>query len=273
MRAARRHRRMAMLRLTTAAVLLALIVAGCTTGANPSPSDRPDPGTIDGRAFLSSDITQDGEPFPLVDGTQVRLAFGDGQITANAGCNTIGGTYRVENGRLLFEGGSMTEMGCDPSLHDQDEWVSEFLGSNPELDLAGDDLTLTSGGVVMTLADREVADPDLPLTGTTWTVTSIFTGDAVSSIPEGATATFAFADDGTVSVHTGCNTGGGRYELSGSTLRFVDVAVTEMACDGPGRDLEAIVLPLIGAGEIQIAIDAGSLTMMADDAGLGLTGS
>ena len=273
MRAVRRHRRMALLRLLTAGVLFVLVMAGCITGSSASPSDSADPGTIDGRTFLSSDVTQDGEPRALVGGTQVRLSFADGQITVNAGCNTIGGTYRVEDGRLLFEGGGMTEMGCDPALHDQDEWVGEFLGSDPELGLDGDDLTLTSGGIVMTLVDREVADPDLPLTGTTWTVTSIFTGDAVSSIPEGAIATFAFAGDGTVSVNTGCNSGSGRYELDGSTLRFIDVAVTEMACDGPGGALESFVLPIIGADGLEIAIEAGSLTMMAGDEGLGLTGS
>jgi heat shock protein HslJ len=139
--------------------------------------------------------------------------------------------------------------------------------------LDGDEFTLTSGGVVMTLLDREVADPDLPLVGTTWTVTSIFTGDAVSTIPDGATATFEFGDDGTVAVNTGCNTGSGRYELSGSTLRFIDVAVTEMACEGAGGQLEAVVLPLLGADEITVTIEAGSLTLMAGDAGLGLTGS
>jgi len=262
---------MAMLRYPTAAVLLALVVTGCSTGADPSPSDGDDPGTIDGRTFLSSDLTQDGEPRPLVAGTQVRLAFADGQVTVNAGCNTIGGTYRVEDGQLLFEGGSMTEMGCDPALHDQDEWVGEFLGSDPELGLNGADLTLSAGGVVMTLVDREVADPDRPLTGTTWTVTSLITGDAVSTVPDGAVATLEFADDGTVLVHTGCNSGSGRFEVSGSTLRFVDVAVTEMACDGPGGELEAIVLPMLGAGEIEFAIEAGALTLMAGDGGLGLT--
>jgi heat shock protein HslJ len=262
---------MAMLRSLTATALLVLVVAGCSSAASPSASDGAGPGTVDGRTFLSSDLTQDGEPRPLVDGTQLRLAFADGQVTVNAGCNTIGGTYRVEDGRLLFEGGSMTEMGCDPALHDQDEWVGEFLGSDPELDLDGADLTLTSAGVVMTLVDREVADPDRPLTGTTWTVTSIITGDAVSTVPDGATATFEFADDGTVSVHTGCNSGSGRFEVSGSTLRFIDVAVTEMACDGPGGALEAIVLPLLGADEIEFAIDAGSLTLIAGNGGLGLT--
>jgi heat shock protein HslJ len=254
-------------------VVLALVLAGCaSTGPGASPSGG-DPSAIDGRTFLSTGVTQDGEDRPLVDGTRVRLAFADGQVSASAGCNTIGGTYRIENGHLLFEGGGMTEMGCDPDRHAQDDWLSEFLGSDPEIVLDGDELTLSSGGVVMTLLDREVAEPDLPLIGTTWTVTSIITGEAVSTVPDGATATFEFAADGTVSVHTGCNTGSGRYELSGTTLRFIDVAVTEMACDGAAGQLESFVLPVLGADEIEIAIDAGSLTMMAGNGGLGLTGS
>jgi heat shock protein HslJ len=247
-------------------VLVAVALAACTA---PGPAGGAD---VDGRTFLSSSITDGGEDRPLVDGTQVRLAFADGYVSANAGCNIIGGTYRIEGGRLQWDGGSMTEMGCDDERHAQDDWVAEFLGSDPEVTLDGDELTLTSGGVVMTLVDREVADPDLPLTGTTWTVTSIITGDAVSTVPDGAIATFEFADDGTVAVNTGCNTGNGRYELSG-TLRFIDVAVTEMACEGVGGQLESMVLPLLGAEQINVSIEAGSLTLQAGDVGLGLTGS
>ena len=250
----------------------AVAVAGCSTiGAGPS--DTADPGSVDGRTFLSTDITQDRADRPLVDGTQVRLAFSDGQLTASAGCNTIGGTYSIDGDQLIFDGGGMTEMGCDPALHDQDEWLSEFLGADPEMALDGDELTLTSGGITMTLLDREVADPDLPLVGTTWTVTSIISADAVSTVPDGAVATFEFADDGTVEVNTGCNSGSGSYELDGSTLRFDGVAVTEMACDGPGGELEALILPMLGADAIEITIEAGSMTMDAGETGLGLTGS
>ena len=71
---------------------------------------------------------------------------------------------------------------------------------------------------------------------------------------------------------TGCNQGGGRFEVSGETLRFVDVAVTEMACDGPGGQLEASVLPVIGAEGLTWAIDSGTLTLMAGDNGLALRG-
>lgn len=266
-----------MMKRLLAGAIVGILLAGCTAGPGPSgggSSDGTGSGSVDGRIFLSTAITQDAEDFALVDGTRIRLAFNDGgQLSVSAGCNTIGGTYLVADGRLQFDGGSMTEMGCDPALHDQDEWVVEFLGADPELALDGDELTLTAGGTVMTLLDREVADPDLPLTGTTWTVASIISGDAVSTVPAGATATFTFADDGTVAVETGCNTGSGRFEVDGSRLRFVDVAVTEMACDGPAGALESVVLPILGAQQLELTIEAGNLTLLAGDDGLGLTGA
>ncbi|HEY6608733.1 MAG TPA: META domain-containing protein [Candidatus Limnocylindria bacterium] len=245
-------------------VLIAMVLAACSMG-NAAP-------TLDGRTFLSTRVTENGAERPLVDGTQIRLAFSDGNLSASAGCNTIGGTFSIDGDTLVFVGGGMTEMGCDADRHAQDDWLSEFLGSEPDVTLDGDELTLSSGGVTITLLDREVADPDLPLVGTTWTVTSIISGDAVSTVPDGAVATFTFADDGTVEVNTGCNTGGGSYELSGSTIRFSGVAITDMACEGAGGALEASVVPILAADAIEVTIEAGSLTLDAGDVGLGLTG-
>jgi heat shock protein HslJ len=247
-------------------LVVALVAAGC--GASGAASDP-----LSGRDFLSTSITQDGEPFALVDGTQVRLSFTDGQLSAQAGCNHIGGTYQLDGDVLDVEGGAMTEMGCDPALHDQDTWLSEFLSSDPTFALSGNELVLTSGGIEMKLLDSEVAQPDLPLHGTLWTVDSIITGDAVSSVPDDATATILFNADGTVEVHTGCNSGSGRYEADDDSLELIDVAITEMACDGNGGALETAVLPIIGAGELTYSIDASRLTLMAGDDGLGLTGS
>jgi len=249
-------------------VILVLLLAACTAAPGGGAGN-----SLDGHDFLSTSVTEDGADRPLVDGTRIRISFDDGQLGASAGCNTIGGTYRIDNGVLVFEGGGMTEMGCDDPRHAQDDWLAEFLGSRPTVTQSGSDLTLTAGGTVITLQDSEVAEPDLPLTGTTWTVDSIISGDAVSSVPNGAVATITLSDDGRVEVHTGCNQGGGRFEVSGETLRFVDVAVTEMACDGPGGQLEAAVLPVLGADGLTWAIDAGTLTLMAGDNGLALRGN
>jgi heat shock protein HslJ len=245
------------------AVALGFLLAACSVGAGPA---------LDGRTFLSTSVTDGGVPLDLVPDTRIRLSFTDGQIGASAGCNTIGGTYRIEGGVLVVEGGGMTEMGCDPDRHAQDDWLSQLLGSRPTISLAGNELTITSGGTVVELVDREIADPDLPLAGTLWTVESVISGDAVSTVPAGATATIHFGEDGRVELHAGCNSGGGRFEVSGETLRLVDVAVTDMACAGPAGELEAVVLPILGAEALSYAIDGGSLMLMAGDEGLGLQG-
>ena len=250
--------------MTLRIVMSAALLAGC---AAPAPADA-----LDGTEWLSTAVTESGADRPLVDGTQIRLSFIDGQLGASAGCNTMGGAYRVEDGRLIVEGGGMTEMGCDEERHAQDDWLSGFLGSQPSLVQEGDKLTLTSGETVIALQDSELAEPDLPLTGTTWTVDSIITGDAVSSAPNGATATLVFTDDGRLEVDNGCNTGGGPYEVTDGTLRVGELMTTLRACDAPAAQLESAVMGVLSAEEIEYAIDAGSLALLVGDQGLGLRG-
>jgi heat shock protein HslJ len=245
-------------------IVIAFLLAACTAPGGPP---------LDGTEWLSTAVTQDGADRPLVDGTQIRLSFTDGQLSASAGCNTMGGGYRFEGGRLVFEGGGMTEMGCDDERHAQDDWLFGFLGSRPSIAQDGDTLTLSANGTVIELQDREVAEPDLPLTGAAWTVDSIISGDAVSSVPGNAVATLVFTDDGRVDVDTGCNTGSGSYEVTDGTLRVREVTTTLIGCDGPTAELEEAVLAVLNAGEVDYTIDAGSLTLMAGDHGLGLRGS
>ena len=250
--------------MTWRSLLLLLVLTACAAV----------PGlTLDGTEWLSTGVTEDGADRPLVDGTQIRLSFSDGQLGASAGCNTMGGSYRITDGRLVFEGGGMTEMGCDDERHAQDDWLFGFLGSRPSVAQEGDTLTLSANGTVIALHDREVAQPDLPLAGTTWTVDSIITGDAVSSVPGGAVATLVFTDTGQVEVDTGCNTGSGTYEVTDGTLRIGELMRTLAGCDGPTGQLEAAVLAVLNAGDVRYEIDAGSLTLMAGDQGLGLRGS
>lgn len=249
--------------MTLRIAVMAVLLAGCAA----VPVDP-----LDGTEWISTAVTEAGADRPLVDGTQVRLSFTDGQLGASAGCNTMGGAYRVEDGRLIVEGGGMTEMGCDEERHAQDEWLFGFLGSQPMLVQEGDKLTLTSGETVIALQDSEVAEPDLPLTGTTWTVDAIITGDAVSSVPNGATATLVFTDDGRLEVDNGCNSGGGTYKVTDGQLRVSELMTTLRACDAPAAQLESAVMGVLNAAEIDYAIDAGSLTLMAGDQGLGLRG-
>jgi heat shock protein HslJ len=250
-------------RLIVTVPLLALLI-GCSTAAA-------DPLALDGRQFLSVDVTVNGVARPLVPGTRIRLSFTDGNLGAQAGCNSIGGGYRIEGGRLVTDLLGMTEMGCDQARHDQDDWLAAFLGGQPQVRLAGPDLVLESGGTIVRLLDREVAEPDVPLTGVRWTLVTIFAADAAMSIPDGVVATLEFSADGNFSLHSGCNQGGGRYQVGEGTITFSDVVTTEMACDGARAQVEAAVFAVIGAGGVAYQIDSSSLTLTGDGNGLGFS--
>jgi heat shock protein HslJ len=233
------------------------------------PTDQPNDDPLDGKVYISVDLTG----ATLVPGTTIRLALQDGQLTAQAGCNTMSGGYSVVDGKLVADGPwATTEIGCDPARQAQDQWLANFLSSGPTVDAEDDRVTLTSGDAAIELLDREVAEPDLQLGGQTWTLNSIITGDAVSSVPAGVTATLEFNDDGTVAFQSGCNSGGGSYAVEGTTVTFSNLVTTEMACADPQSEVEAAFLAVLGADVNEFTIESDQLTLTAGDSGLQFVG-
>jgi heat shock protein HslJ len=265
--------RTVLLRLGLLAVTV--IVVGCgerTSGVDPAytaPPDRP----LDGRTFLSTTVTEGGKPRALVGGTQVRLQFmADGRLIADAGCNSMQGAVHLDGGRLRLDELGATGVGCDKPRHEQDAWLSRILNATPSWRLDGDTLVITSDGTELVLLDRKVAEPDLPLEGTKWTVDTIVDGQVASSTPAGAAASLRF-DNGTVQVAAGCNSGSARYEVSGTTIRFERPAVSRRACPEDVMGLERAVLAVLdGAVEFEISSDQLRLRHSAGK-GLHLRGS
>ncbi|MEO8273508.1 MAG: META domain-containing protein [Chloroflexota bacterium] len=253
------------LAVATAITILLVTVAGCSmAGASPGLADR---------VFLSVSVTDRGVARPLVAGTRIRLDVRATDIGASAGCNSISGTYRLEGGRLVFEGGAMTEIGCDADRMSQDDWLIALLGSKPAVRLSGNELTLESDTIVVRLLDRKVAEPDAALTGHAWTVVSVIAGDTVSSVPAGAVATVTFNVDGTMSVNAGCNQGGAAWKAAGTGIEVSALVLTKKACEGAGGQLESAVVGVLRAGSIAASIDADMLTLLAGGGGLQLRAS
>jgi heat shock protein HslJ len=258
--------------MTIARIAQAALVAALLAACNLLPGGgAPD---VAGRSFLSTDVTVGGVDQPLVDGTRIRLSFDDaGMLAAHAGCNHFGAVYRIDGGVLAITDGAMTEMGCEPELMAQDDWFFAFLGSQPLIRLDGDELQLEDGDTIITLLDREVADPDLPLIGPVWTVTAIIEGDAVASVPAEVVATMVFTDDSLVMVNTGCNSGNGGVDILADTIRFGDIALTRMACEGAAADMEQAMLTVMSADVVRYEVDASTLELSIAGFGLQLTGS
>jgi heat shock protein HslJ len=186
-------------------------------------------------------------------------------VNANAGCNTIGGKYTIDGDRFTAPRLGMTEIGCDGPLMQQDQWLASLLG-NAKITIAGDTLTMTDGTVTLTLIDKEVATPDVPLEGTHWVLDGIVSGEAVSSVPAGVSASIQI-NTGRADVMAGCNSGSGPVAAEGSTLTFGPIALTKMACEGGAMAVEAAFTATL-SGPVRYAIDADVLTLDAGDASL-----
>lgn len=246
--------------LLTVATTTILLAACSAAGAPASPT----PGSIalDGHTYLSTGSTR----VTLIPGSRVTLTFDEGRISANAGCNSMGGDYTLDGDRLTTGQMITTEMGCAEPLMQQDQWLAAFI-ADVQVTQDGDTLTLDDGkGTTLTLLDKEVATPDQPIEGTLWVLDGIITGDAVSSIPVGVVASIRIVDD-QLELNAGCNKGGGPVTVTPETLTFGPLMLTKMACEAPGGAVEGAMTSVL-TGTVPYSIDADRLTLDAGADGL-----
>jgi heat shock protein HslJ len=227
------------------------------------------------RTFLSVSATEDGAPRALVGTTRLRLHFfDDRRLSASAGCNGLDGRYSIQRGTLVVTDSGTTLIGCDPALHEQDDWYFGFVLSKPAIEVDGDSLVLEGSGIRIEYLDQEVATPDVELTGVTWTVETIIDGELAQHAEWPDPATIEFGTDGTVEVYTGCNGGTGTYRVSDGALTFIDVAVSERGCEGPTGELERVVLGVVhGPQPVAWEITVDRLSLRGQGYGLDLRAS
>lgn len=225
-----------------------------------------EPLAVAGRVFVSTAVTG----HELVPGTEIVLTFGDdGSLGAHAGCNQLAGGYEIDGDTLVTGQMATTEMACDADRMAQDDWLLALLSGRPTLALDGDALVLTSGDVSVELLDREVARPDLPLTGRRWVVDTVVEGGpdgTAATIPPGTEGWLEFGDSEVRGFDT-CNGFSGAVEIAGGTLTFGPLRSTRVGCDDLG-------LVQVLVGEVAYSIDADRLTLTnADGRGFSLVAS
>jgi heat shock protein HslJ len=268
---------MRMLIRVLGAVVVSFLFAACGDDDESVSSGGDGDGTSIEGEFVATEVAEGGQPKALVEGTSIRLRLEDGALTASAGCNSIGGDYTVADGVLRVSATSMTEMGCDPPRHAQDEWLAGVLSAEPTVERTDRSLVLETATVTITFVDESVANPDRELTGTSWVVDGYVDGagpDGVTSSAPGDTALFVFDANGFVTGNDGCNgfgfggetgaaaTDGLRYEIDGNRITFTGSAVTtDMAC--PGVDTDRFWAVLMDT--VTWTIDGARLTLVADD--------
>lgn len=244
-------------------VLLALCaIAGCSGQEPDRGADEPTP--VD-RTFLSTNV--EGAPIP--GGGPLTISFTEGRLAADAGCNKFTGAVTLDDHVLHVSGLATTLMACEDDRRGADEWLSGLLNSQPSWRLDDSRLTLHSADRTVTLLDKKVAQPDKPVKGTSWLVTSLITDNSQvrSRALDEARPTLTIAEDGSVSGAAGCNQMTGSAEVSGAQITF-RIATTKMMCSPEVMEVEQAVLNALDGGT-NATVDADTLTLRNDN-GAGL---
>ena len=267
-------------RIAAATLAVGLLATACG-GDDPSTTDGGAPsdatentGFVD-RTYWSTDVFVDGAPLDLVDGTRIQIRFGPDEINADAGCNSLFAGYMLDGDAIVALGAGMTEMGCDPARHAQDDFVVDFLTSRPTFTLDGDTLTLVNAaGTTIILIDKEIADPDRAIDEQAWQVTGFFDELAAWTSAVTDPAVIDFRGD-RLSGTSGCGPIpiDPTYELSADQLVLTDEwDLIEWCADADEltKEYAAHLAHVLSRGTLAIEIDGPTLRLTASD-GTGLT--
>jgi len=200
-------------------VLAACGSSGGSTGGSSSSA------SLDGTDWVLTAMTP---PVAGIADAVVTARFDDGTLSGHSGCNTYRTTYR-QDGSDLTIGSDVagTRMACPPGPTAVEQAYLGHLGDVASFTRSGSTLTLRDSDGTTVLRFR-LAPAGEALAGD-WSVTSFFTGTALSS-PVGADLTATFAD-GTVGGDGGCNTFHGPAKVGGTTIAIGPLASTMRACE------------------------------------------
>jgi heat shock protein HslJ len=261
-------------RLAPALAVVAAALTGCGVATG-------DPPAGDGDRGIGGDYVSDGAPNPpFAHGSPpIRLTLRDGEISFTASCNQFSGQATWDAGVLRTGALGGTEMGCPGARQKQDEWMIDFFGSSPTLELDGTDIAVRSDEARVRFVPADEVPSGEPgdahdLTGTEWRLTGIEErdGDSVGMmvVPRHVTATIRF-DDGKVTFDTGCNAGGGAADIAGDTIQFGDLAQTLVGCNGAQGEVErGVTRVLRGETTVSWSISGGQLRLVTRDGRHGL---
>ncbi|HEY6737774.1 MAG TPA: META domain-containing protein, partial [Actinopolymorphaceae bacterium] len=119
------------------------------------------------------------------------------------------------------------------------------------------------------LVDREVVDPDRPVEGTRWTLTTVVEGETASSAPAGEEQVFLEFGKGRVTGSDGCNRFRGKATVGDRSIEFGPITSTKKACADPHAARVQGHVNDVLTGEVEYEVEARTLTLHGAD-GVGL---
>lgn len=249
--------------------LFALALSGC--GSQTGVTVGAAGGEPRGRTYLSTEVTEDERPRSLVPGTRIRLEFAsDGRLLVSSGCSLMQGPVSLDGGRIDAGQLAMTDIGCDPERHAQDRWLADLIEARPSWRVADDRLVLT-GKARVVLLDREVAEPDRPLEGTRWVLTTLVDGEVASTGPHFSSVQLVFTSE-QIRGFAGCNSFSAPATHTRNQIEIGSVMATQKGCQGDVGRTEQAVFAVLRSGRVTATVEGDRLQLEGPDGrGLALT--
>lgn len=272
----------------TSALILTGTLAACggddSSGAAPEPSESTSASTSESASETASEsaspsispavlantyVSTEVTGYDLVADTTIRLTFEDGNLSVNAGCNTMFAPYELTDDSLAWtEEPAATMMGCPDDLAAQDQWLAELFTTGVGAAADGPTLTLTSDDVTIVLSRAPEADLQ-EVFGKTWSAVATIADGATSRIPRVVrTPRVVVGQNGLGRLDTGCNTGRTTVTADATSLTFGHPAVTRIRCQEPAATIEQRVLAVVDGRSDYVVFDGSVLIVVKGDNGL-----
>jgi heat shock protein HslJ len=158
------------------------------------------------------------------------------RLSGDAGCNRFFGNYTLSRGAFNAAGVGATRRACsDAETMRTENAFLRMLERATSLTRNGNNLTLFRGGTRLARfrADAAGENADAELGSKKWMLTRI--GTAPVNLRRNPPFLNFDIRKKSAGGNSGCNSFGGDYTLSGSTLRFGQMIQTMMACEAERR--------------------------------------
>jgi heat shock protein HslJ len=247
-------------------IILALVVAGCTTTTpatpatvTPTPPPTIPPGSPIVGSWVLESMVSAGTPVTLVPGTTITATFArDGKFSGSDGCNQQSGTYMVTGSQLQVGPNlASTMMACEARVMDQAGTYTRILVSPDTWQVSGDRLTIqdAKSGILVYVKQVPTVATTVPTTAPpvaspvgSWDLTSMtyMSGGSSATVMPAGQINAIFSTDGKLEGYAGCNAYSAGYTTNGSSMAVSGIVKTAMSCGGQLDTQERAYLGVLG---------------------------
>lgn len=227
------------IKIATIAVL-ALTIMSCTSGKSTTDSsvntdkNNTTPTSIENTKWVISTLEGQGVSKRKQKGQLIHFMLDseNNRITGFSGCNTLMGTYQLEEGnRISFSQMGSTRMACSDGNFDEQQLLSIFETAD-SYTISGSTLALNKAKrAPLAIFEKGVMD-NSPIVEKYWKLKTLEGEDVAMADNQEREVFFTLkSQDNSVTGFTGCNSINGEYILEeGNRIRFHNMATTLKMC-------------------------------------------